>query len=192
MLYVRDTLLGRVQPNRVTWLLWAAGPLIAFGVEIDAGVGLRALIALSTGLGPLVVFAASFVNPRAYWRTTRLDWACGVVALAALVCYLVTREGVTALALSLAADALAGVPTIRKAWAHPATERVNVYLGSLLNASITLLTIQHFLVEVVLFPAYIAAASLAGVLIVGARGVRRPASAPPTEGGQPSAGAARQ
>ncbi|GAC1594368.1 MAG: hypothetical protein NVS3B21_16290 [Acidimicrobiales bacterium] len=181
MLYVRDTLLGRVQPNRVTWVLWAAGPLIAFGVEIDAGVGLRALIALSTGLGPLVVFVASFVNPRAYWRTTRLDWACGVVALAALVCYLATRQGVTALLLSLAADALAGVPTIRKAWTHPETERVNVYLGSLVNAIMTLLTVQHLAVEVVLFPAYIAAGSLTGVLIVGVRGARRRRTAPPVE-----------
>ncbi|GAC1306998.1 MAG: hypothetical protein NVSMB16_03090 [Acidimicrobiales bacterium] len=154
-------------------MLWAAGPLIAFGVEIDAGVGLRALIALSTGLGPLVVFLASFVNPQAYWRTTRIDWACGGVALAALLCYVVTREGVIALSLSLAADALAGVPTLRKAWSHPETERVNVYLGSLVNAAITLSTIHHLRVEVVLFPAYIAAGSLTGVLIVGVRGSRR-------------------
>ena len=172
-----------MQPNRVTWLLWAAGPLIAFGVEIDAGVGLRALIALSTGLGPLVVFVASFVNPRAYWRTTRLDWACGVVALAALVWYLGTRQGVTALLLSLVADALAGVPTIRKAWTHPETERVNVYLGSLANAVMTLITIRHLAVEVVLFPAYIAVASLTGVLIVGVRGARRRRRAPPVARG---------
>lgn len=160
-------------------MLWAAGPLIAFGVEIDAGVGLRSLIALSTGLGPLVVFVASFVNPQAYWRTTRLDWACGGVALAALVYYLVTRQGVIALSLSLAADALAGIPTVRKAWTHPETERVNVYLGSLVNAALTLLTIHHLQVEVVLFPAYIACGSLTGVLLVGVRGSRRRHGVPP-------------
>ena len=40
-LYVVDTIRGRTQPNRVTWLLWAVNPLLAFAVEIDDGVGLR-------------------------------------------------------------------------------------------------------------------------------------------------------
>jgi len=37
-LYLRDTLRGVTQPNRVTWLLWAAAPLLAFAVEVQAGV----------------------------------------------------------------------------------------------------------------------------------------------------------
>ena len=41
--YLRDTLRGTTQPNRVTWLLWAVAPLLAAAVEFNEGVGLRAL-----------------------------------------------------------------------------------------------------------------------------------------------------
>lgn len=43
--YARQTLLGAVAPNRVTWLLWTIAPLIACAAELTDGVGLPALLA---------------------------------------------------------------------------------------------------------------------------------------------------
>jgi hypothetical protein len=39
--YLIDVLKGKVQPNRVTWFLWAATPLLAFAAEKHKGVGLQ-------------------------------------------------------------------------------------------------------------------------------------------------------
>jgi hypothetical protein len=33
--YCRETLHGRVRPNRVSWLLWAVAPLIAFAAQVS-------------------------------------------------------------------------------------------------------------------------------------------------------------
>ena len=66
--YVVDTIRGRTRPNRVTWLMWAAAPLLAFAVETSDGVGLQSLMTFMVGFGPLVVFVASFVNKKAVWQ----------------------------------------------------------------------------------------------------------------------------
>jgi len=38
--YVFETIKGRTKPNRISWLMWAIAPLIAFAAELNQGVGL--------------------------------------------------------------------------------------------------------------------------------------------------------
>ncbi len=133
LVYVRDTLRGTTQPNRVTWLLWAFAPLLAFAVEIHSGVGLRALTTFVIGFMPLLVFIASFHNSAAVWRIRRLDYACGAMSLAGTAAWLITRNGVVAIAAAIAADFMAGVPTMMKSWSNPESETVTTYIGAVLN-----------------------------------------------------------
>src|ERR1700760_635417 len=98
--YARDTVRGNTQPNRVTWMLWAFAPLIAFAAEVSQGVGLNAVLALTVGLGPLMVVVASFLDPKAYARVTPFDAACGVLSLVALVVWAGTGRGNVAILLS--------------------------------------------------------------------------------------------
>jgi hypothetical protein len=167
--YVVDTVRGRTQPNRVTWLLWGIAPLLAFAVETADGVGLRSLMTFMVGFGPLVVFAASFVNPRAVWELGALDYACGALSIGGTVGWLVTRQGLVALAAAVAADAIAGLPTIVKSWSRPESESVSIYVGSFANAVITLLTVKHVSAAVVTFPLYIAVFTFVEVVLVGGR-----------------------
>jgi hypothetical protein len=168
-LYVADTIRGRTQPNRVTWLLWAVAPLLAFAVEINDGVGLRSLATFMFGFGPLVVFGASYVNRQAVWKLGRLDYACGVLSIGGTIGWLVTRQGLVALAAAVAADALAGVPTLVKSWRHPESESANVYLGAFASAVITLLTVKHISAPVVAFPLYIAVLAFVETALVAGR-----------------------
>ena len=71
--YLIDTLAGKAKPNRVTWLLWALAPLIAFAAEIKQGVGLQSLLTFVVGFNPLLIFLASFVNKKSFWRIKPLD-----------------------------------------------------------------------------------------------------------------------
>jgi hypothetical protein len=171
--YVVDTVRGRTQPNRVTWLMWAAAPLLAFAVEINDGVGLQALMTFMVGFGPLVVFVASFVNKRSVWELGPFDYACGGLAAAGIVGWLATRQGLVALTASLVADAVAGIPTFVKSWSRPETESFSAYAGAAVNAVITLLTVRRFTAPVAAFPLYIAIiATLEVVLISGRIGPR--------------------
>jgi hypothetical protein len=172
-LYVVDTIRGRNQPNRVTWLLWAAAPLLAFAVEINDGVGKRAVLTFMVGFGPLVVFVASFVNRNSVWKLGPLDYTCGALSVGGTVGWIVTRQGLVALAAAVAADALAGVPTLIKSWQHPESESASIYLGSFANAVITLLTVKHISAPVVTFPLYIAViAFVESALVAGRLGPR--------------------
>jgi hypothetical protein len=167
--YVVDTIRGRNQPNRVTWLLWAVAPLLAFAVEINEHVGLQSLLTFTVGFGPLVVFCASFANRNAVWKLGPLDYTCGAMSVAGTIGWIVTRQGLVALAAAVAADALAGVPTFVKSWQHPETEGASVYIGSFLNAVITLLTVKHLSAPVVTFPLYIAVFALGETALVAGR-----------------------
>jgi len=155
--YVRATLSGRAQPNRVTWACWAVAPLLAFAAEVHEGVGLRSLMTFVIGFSPLLILAASFVNPHAYWRLGPFDVACGVLSLSAVVGWAVTRSGVVAIVFAIGADFIAAVPTVRKTWHHPRTEEPLVFVLGVVNGVITLLTVDHWTTANVAFPAYIVA-----------------------------------
>ena len=165
-LYLRDTLRGTTKPNRVTWLLWAVAPLLAAAVEFNQGIGLRALPTFMVGFMPLLIFVASFHNPASVWKIRRIDYACGVFSVVGTVVWLVTRNGVLAISAAIAADFLAGIPTLMKSWTHPQTETVYSYLGAVVSMGIVLLTITDWTFEVAAFPIFVlCSASVDSVLI---------------------------
>jgi len=152
--YLIDVLKGKAQPNRVTWFLWAAAPLLAFAAEKHKGVGLQSLMTFSAGLNPLLVFIASFFNKKAYWKPKKSDYIFGGLALMGLVLWKITGEGNLAIAFSILADGMAAVPTIIKSWKYPNTESGLIYGFSSINALITLLTIKEWDFETFGFPLY--------------------------------------
>lgn len=153
--YLIGTIRGTVKPNRVTWFIWAAAPLIAFAAMVGEGVGLPALMTFMVGFNPLLIFLASFVNKHAVWRLGRLDIICGVLALVGLGLWFVTQEGDVAIVFAIVADALAAAPTIAKAYSAPSTEDSRLYLLSSMSAAITMLTLKEWDVAMAGFPIYI-------------------------------------
>jgi hypothetical protein len=165
--YLRDTLRGTTKPNRVTWLLWAVAPLLAAAVELNEGVGLRALPTFMIGFMPVLVFVASFHNPASVWKIRRIDYACGAMSVIGTAVWLITRNGVLAISAAIAADFLAGLPTVMKSWTHPETETVHSYVGAVISMVIVLLTIDHWTFDVAAFPLFIACMGSIEVFLVG-------------------------
>lgn len=153
--YLAGVLTGRVQPNRVSWFMWALAPLVAFAAEVQEGVGLPSLMTFTVGFMPLLIFAASFAGRGSAWRLTRFDLLCGALSLAGLALWALTRSGNVAIAFGMLADALAAVPTLVKAYVAPESESCATYLGSALSAAITLLTVTAWSFATYAFPAYI-------------------------------------
>jgi hypothetical protein len=167
--YLRDTLRGTTKPNRVTWLLWAVAPLLAAAVELNEGVGLRTLPTFMVGFMPLLVFIGSFHNPASVWKIRRIDYACGAMSVVGTLTWLVTRNGILAISAAIAADFMAGVPTLTKSWTHPETETVHTYIGAVISMLIVLLTIQNWSFDVAAFPAFIVCMGSVEVVLVGFR-----------------------
>jgi hypothetical protein len=193
LVYLRDTLRGTTQPNRVTWLLWAVAPLLAAAVELSEGVRLQALPTFMVGFMPLLIFIASFHNSAAVWKVRRMDYACGAFSVVGTIVWLVTRNGVLAISAAIAADFLAGVPTLMKSWTHPQTETVHSYIGALISMIVLLLTVDHWTFDVVAFPIFVVCMATVQSVVVGLepgprlRRIRHPegeavAAAAPVEG----------
>lgn len=153
--YLRDTLRGKTKPNRVTWGFWAAAPLLAFFAQMQEGVGIQSLLTLMFAINSLLIFLASFLNKNAYWRLGKLDYICGGIALAGLVLWLLTGEGLLAIVFSIAADFVASFPTIRKAFIEPETENADPFLAAALAGLIALLTVQVWTIAHFGFSLYI-------------------------------------
>lgn len=153
--YLIDTLRGRVKPNKVGWLLWSIAPLVAFFAMIKQGVGPEAWATFIVGFLPFLVFLASFVNKKAYWEITRLDYICGGLSILGLILWMITRVGNIAIVFSIMADALASYLTIYKSYKKPETESHLVFTLGIINAAIGLLIIKDWNFQNYAFNLYI-------------------------------------
>jgi hypothetical protein len=142
--YLVSTVKGRVRPNRVSFLLWSAVPMIAFFAQIKQGVGLVALMTFSTGFLPFTVFIASFFNKKAEWKLTMFDLICGILSVVGLVLWLVTKVGNIAILFCIVADGLAAVPTVMKAYRYPDTEIAWPWIATVVGVILTLLTLSEW------------------------------------------------
>jgi hypothetical protein len=167
LVYLRDTLRGTTKPNRVTWLLWAFAPLLAASVEFHDGVGLRALPIFMVGFMPLLIFAASFHNSTSVWQIRRIDYACGAMSVVGTIVWFATQNGVLAISAAIAADFLAGVPTLMKSWTHPETETIYSYIGAVISMGIVLLTITRWTFEEAGFAIFIVIVGTIEVVLIG-------------------------
>lgn len=163
--YVRDTLRGKSQPNRMTFVIWAAGPFIAVAAGLAAGGGWALLPVFLSGFGPLCILIASFFNTKAYWKLGVLDYVCGALAVLALLFWSVTRDPLVAIYFAIAADVFALYPTLTKAWKYPETETGITYITALFNATIGLFVATQGVSEVA-FLAYLAGTEVALIVAI--------------------------
>ena len=143
--YTWDTLKGNTKPNRISWTLWSAPPLIAFFGELSEHSNFKlALLTLALGIGPILVVLASFTDKRAYWKITGFDYFCGSISLLSIILWTITGNGNLAIFFSIIADLFAAIPTIRKAYSHPESESAIAFICGALGAGIALLTVQKW------------------------------------------------
>lgn len=153
--YLIDTVKGKIQPNKVSWLLWSIAPLVAFAAEISQGVGIQSLATFITGFVPLLVFSATFVNKKAKWEISKFDLVCGALSIIGLTLWYVTKVGNIAIVFSIMADGLAAIPTVVKSYIQPESESDIVYLLGIVNAGIALLVIKNWNFQNFGFPLYL-------------------------------------
>ena len=164
--YIRDTLRGKVQPNRVSWGLWALTVAIAFIAEVKQGVGIQALTTFMVGFMPLLIFIASFVNKKAYWKVTMFDLVCGLLSIVGLVLWITTKVGNLAIGFSIVADLAAGIPTLVKAFQYPESENWFAYAASFTAVSLTILTLKTWSFAYLAYPLYVFCYDLTAVVLI--------------------------
>lgn len=164
--YLKAVVGGKAKPHKVSWFIWALAPLIAFAAQISQGVGISSLMTFAVGFGPLLVFLASFLNRKAVWKISNFDYFCLILSLMAVILWIITKDALLALILSIVADAIACIPTLIKSWYFPETEDYKAYLFAGISAFITTLTIHDWNFQTFAFPIWILIICLVFVLLI--------------------------
>ena len=164
--YFVETIQGKVKPNRVTWFIWILAPSIIFFSQIKQGVGLESLLTFMVGFIPLLIFLASFVNKKAYWKIEKIDIICGTLSIIGLILWQVTKIGNIAIVFSIISDLFASWPTIIKSYKHPETENYWLYFANGIFALITILTIKIWTFETYSFSFYLLVISIVLTIMI--------------------------
>ncbi len=154
-LYIKHVLFGAARPNRITFLLWTAAPLIGGIAAVARGATWATVPVFVAAFLPFAILVASFWNPRAYWKLTWKDYFYGALSVMALILWGITNEPNVAIALAILSDLFATLPTVVKAWHHPETEYGPSYIGSSFNGLTGIIAASAFTFEQIAFPIYL-------------------------------------
>jgi predicted membrane channel-forming protein YqfA (hemolysin III family) len=154
--YIKDTLKGKTKPNRVSWFVWAAAPLVATAAALSAQADFWATIRIfMSGFVPLLIFIISFVNPKSYWKLTKFDFICGGCSIVAIGLWMITKQPILAILLLAVGDCFASIPTITKAWKNPETESGLTFVAGFLATLLILPSIKVWNIENSAFQIYL-------------------------------------
>jgi len=156
IMYIKDTLKWKTKPNKITWWIWAAAPLIwAAWMYFSQWLTWNILPVFMAGFLPLLIFLSSFVNKNSYWKLKKLDYICLALAVLALILWKITNNPLLAIIFSILADFFAALPLIIKIYKFPETETISAYFTWLISALSAFLVIKNWEIEEYLFPAYL-------------------------------------
>lgn len=153
--YLYETITGKSKPNRVTWLLWGIFPMIVFAAQQVQGVEGVSWVTFTSGVTPLLIFAVSFVNKKAYWKTRPLDYWCMAGAGLGILLWAITNDPNLAIIFIIAADIAAALPTVIKAYKHPETESWIAFAISTFGFILSVFTIKEWTFETYAFAVYL-------------------------------------
>ena len=147
--YFKGMFFGQTKPNLISWFIWMLAPFLGVFFQLKAGAGWSVLPIFIAGFGPLIVLLVSIFKRDGYWKITFLDIICGLLALASLLLYILTKSLTISIVFVILSDGLAAVPTLVKSWKFPESETASIYLTGILSQIIGLLIIKEWI-----FPIY--------------------------------------
>lgn len=153
--YIKDTLKGKTKPNRITWLMWSIAPMIAFSASASQELSWSLLPGFVSGFGPLLVFLASYLNQKSYWKLKSIDYFCGFLSLLALLLWAITKDINIAIVFSILSDGLAAIPTLLKARSYPESETVTPFIVGMFSGLMGILIADQFIFSVIGFNIYL-------------------------------------
>jgi hypothetical protein len=165
--YAYSVVRGKTRPNRVTWFILSFAPLLAFAAMIVDGVGFRqSVFTLETAISPLIIFISTFFAKQPKWEITRFDLICGALSILGFLLWISFKEGNVAIIFAIAADGLAFLPTLVKAFKYPESENPYTFMMGVAAALIALAILTSWDFKHVAFPMYILIADVLATLFI--------------------------
>lgn len=163
--YIVDTLTGRTQPQRASWLIWSVLGIIALSSQVYEGASDSLWFAGVQVSGTVIVFALS-VWLGAGGFLNRNDALVLSVAGIGLVLWNFTDEAAYALAITITISLLGGAVTVAKAYRNPGSETLVTWLLSTIAAACAIVAVGQADWVILAYPLYLLALNGAIVLAI--------------------------
>lgn len=167
IIYAYTVVKGETRPNRVTWFILSFAPILAFAAMMTQGVSFKeSVFTLETGISPLIIFVSTFFAKQPKWEITKFDLFCGALSILGFILWIILKEGNIAIIFAIAADGLAFLPTLVKAFRYPETESPYAFIMGTVAALIAIAIITTYDFKHLAFPVYILIADILAVLFI--------------------------
>jgi hypothetical protein len=184
--YVRDTLRRTTVPHRGTWFIWGVIEVVALDAQVAGGARWTLVPLATQALGTCLVFVLSIRLGSG--GLTRVDLALMALAGAGVVGWIAVDEPLIATACVIAADFVAAVMMLPKAWCDPGTETISMFVIAGLGGAMTVGAVGSGSLALLAYPVYFMLINAALAAVIGYRRERARAGAAPllVRSGQPS------
>jgi hypothetical protein len=165
--YLRDTWRGSTVPHRGSWLIWGVIEVVA--VEAQRADGARwSLIPLITqAVGTCLVFALSIRLGSG--GVSRVELALIALAGAGVLGWFSVDEPVIATICVIAADFVAAMMMLPKAWREPHSETMSTFALASLGGLTAMGSVGVLSLPLLMYPVYFALVNAALTLVIGLR-----------------------
>lgn len=161
--YIVSILKGNTKPHSFSWLIWTISTFIIYFGQVSDDAGAGAWSTLAGAWCAAIVLVLSYVY-RGDYTTTRTDWLCLGMALAALPLWYATQTALWAVTLLVVIDVLAYIPTLRKAYHRPHEEQIGMFAIITLRNGMSVYALTHYSWTTLLFPVV---TSIANIVLIG-------------------------
>jgi hypothetical protein len=163
--YLRDTLRRRTVPHRGSWLIWAVLEVVAVEAQRADGARWSLVPLVAQAVGTCLVFGLSV--RLGVGGLSRAD--LGLIALAGVgvVGWLEVDEPVVATVCVIAADFVAALLMLPKAWHDPSSETLSTFVLACLGGATMVGAVGATSLPLLVYPVYftLVNAGLAGVIL---------------------------
>ena len=140
--YSIDIVRGRVKPHAYTWFVWSVVTGIVMVGQFTDGAGVGTI---PTAVNELCTFANFILALKyGYRNISRVDTIYLVIALAGIAIWILTRDATASIILAVAIDLVAFIPTLRKAWLEPATEKPLLYSANIVRHIFAIASLEAY------------------------------------------------
>ncbi len=156
--YIRDIILKKTKPERISWLIWSMLGSIAFFSQFAKGASYSLVMTGAQTMGDLFIFILAIKYGLGGFLKRDIIALAGVGV--ALFLWYITKEAVIALFIVIFIDAIGAILTTIKSYENPTTETVSSWVLTGIGGLLACIAVGNFNLVLLAFPFYILLASL--------------------------------
>jgi hypothetical protein len=149
--YLKNVFFGRTKPHVFSWLLWSLLAGIGFFAQISKGAGVGAWVTGMTGVMCLLIAIIGIFSGKDH--ILRIDIWCFIGALLGVIVWRITDDPLAAVLIVSVIDALAFIPTFRKAYSRPYEETASAFALAALKWTLGIIALESLNLTTAIYPA---------------------------------------